>query len=60
MYIFEAVQLINLRNLQNGLECFYSGGGPRLLEDCIKETTSNRVSKFRKAENNKKNKMFFL
>ena len=33
------------------MEYYYIGGCPVLLEDCNKKTTSNRICKFKKVEN---------
>ena len=37
---FETLQFVNLWSLWNGMEYYYPGDGPLLLEDCIKKTTS--------------------
>ena len=45
---FETLQL---RNLWNGFEYYYPGGGALLFKNSNKKTTSNCIRKFRKAGN---------
>ena len=37
--------------LGNGIEYYYPGGGPLLLEDCNKKLAQIRICKFRMVEN---------